>query len=286
MLYDASRIALHRPHRQPPVDPALFSGKSEALTAELARLAYWRFERNSGPLEQALAALGLIWECGFVDRQVHSYAFACRAESGTTYVAFRGTQSDNLSNPVTDMKAWRTRWPGPGRVHAGFAAAYCGKSPGHGRSLREQVADWLAKVAPQELVLTGHSLGAALATLCAADHAQARLVTIGSPRVGDRAFADTFKGREAARYVNCADVVTTVPPELGYRHVGELRYIDHSGMMRPGVPAPRTILIDRARASSHHARTYALRRGCIVMRSLADHAPINYVSALLGVRTG
>ena len=50
--------------------------------------------------------------------------------------------------------------------------------------------DWLAGPACQHsrLILAGHSLGAALATLAATVFPPALLVTLGSPRVGDAEF--------------------------------------------------------------------------------------------------
>lgn len=88
--------------------------------------------------------------------------------------------------------------------------------------------------------VTGHSLGAAMATLAGMRHSFEKVITFGEPRVGmhiDKA----FKSKVHTRYVNGDDPVTKLPPELlfGYDHHGipihiadrdgetDLRY-DHS----------------------------------------------------------
>jgi hypothetical protein len=75
------------------------------------------------------------------------------------------------------------------------------------------------------LVLTGHSLGAAVATIAAAylreNGYPCDLYTYGSPRVGNGIFADFVSGQAGvtARITHYNDVVPRLPPLLtGYRH--------------------------------------------------------------------
>jgi hypothetical protein len=111
------------------------------------------------------------------------------------------------------------------------------------------------------LFYTGHSLGAALATLAAARHAPAALYTFGSPRVGDERFVARLATVPTYRVVHAADVVTTVPPELlGFRHAGE----EH----RIGNPVSSAQLFDLAAVWDRLSTPISM---------LADHAPINYV---------
>ena len=110
-----------------------------------------------------------------------------------------------------------------GKVHNGFKKA-----------LDEVWKDLVAYIhsihtPDRTLWVTGHSLGAALATLAADRYGNVQgLYTYGSPRVGDKDFAADFFVN-AYRFVNNNDIVTRVPPEGLYQHVGELKYIDSSG---------------------------------------------------------
>lgn len=88
---------------------------------------------------------------------------------------------------------------------------------------------------PPSLWITGHSLGAALATLAVAklrmedDRPVNGLYTYGSPRVGDRIFARNFNQEFVAafRLVNNTDIVTRAPARIMlYSHVGHFLYLD------------------------------------------------------------
>ena len=125
-------------------------------------------------------------------------------------------------------------------------------------------------------IFTGHSLGGALATLAAAIFQPARLITFGAPRVGDTAFGATMSRVDSRRYVGCCDMVARVPPELlGFRHCGELRYIDHNGVIHHA-PSADLIIDDRRLGRSDYVQSYASHPGALKLRDLADHAPLNY----------
>src|SRR5207248_1383780 len=87
-----------------------------------------------------------------------------------------------------------------------------------------------------EIFFTGHSLGAALATLAISRFAggNASLYTFGSPRCGNLTFAQRL-GEHATlgefRFVDHCDLVTRVPPAgLGYSHgAANLYCLDESG---------------------------------------------------------
>lgn len=279
MRYDASWSALFQPQTQPALDPALFTGKPEALGAELARLAYFDFTSQRDELAAGLAGHGLT-----LSRCIEGVALPAKTEvftaldgHGTGYVAFRGTQSDGPWDLLTDMMALPVCWTPGMWVHHGFRRAYA--------SVREELEQWLADSRPQRLIALGHSLGGALATLFAAEHVEAELHTIGSPAVGNGAFAAQFTGRKVQRFRQCCDIVPRIPPEwVVYRQLGHLHYVDHAGTLADAAPDPSAIKRDMAAGRRSFAADFPVGVSGVPLRSLADHSPINYVSALLGIR--
>ena len=92
--------------------------------------------------------------------------------------------------------------------------------------------------------VSGHSLGAALATLYTLENAFTNkipnpgLCTFASPFVGDSAFAAAFDGLGLTswRIVNAPDIVPKLPPEiLGFTHVNTLQLYNSSGKVQPSL---------------------------------------------------
>jgi pimeloyl-ACP methyl ester carboxylesterase len=203
-------------------------------------------------------------------------------------VAFRGTEPQEQSDIRQDARFWPTAWDGGGEVHTGFA-----------ESLALIRREFLAALqgASGRLLLTGHSLGAAIATLAAtlvpADRrGDTLLCTFGSPRVGCEKFGDSLAGLTHLRYAGACDLVSWVPPVelVPYRHHGILRCLDRAGAEH-----------EFHAGESAHAQAAALRaEGCsrasvaeiflkliarrVPVRELSDHAPINYMSAVWRIR--
>jgi len=128
--------------------------------------------------------------------------------------------------------------------------------------------------------ITGHSLGAALATLAAHRYGAAQvLYSFGSPLVGDAEFRNRFRATHF-RVVNNTDIVTRVPPEaLGYRHVGDMISIDGTGRVT-GSPVRQETGMDTLHANAADIRISleSARRGVPVgiPGSLLDHVPLFY----------
>jgi len=283
--YGPTNQALYRPEAQPPLamDP---SWPSDAVAAEFSRLAYRRFEQDpdeKGVIADAIAAAGFHRPEWFQEAsgtaRFSAKGFGAVRDDGQAIVAFRGTQADSFRDVMTDASVLLENWDRPGRVHSGFAASL--------RSILEPVEHWLDETAPSRLMLTGHSLGAALATVLAAllsDGARPiELVTFGSPRVGDEAMMASLHPVTIRRYVNCTDAVALLPPPLIYSHARGLHYIDRDGVVHVGDEPAFSLAKDQRAAHLAYA-PLMWRTGTVPWRALADHAPINYVAALLGRR--
>lgn len=129
-------------------------------------------------------------------------------------IAFRGTSSttDWISDIIASQKSFKYIKEDC-LTHRGFTDIYS--------SARIGIISALSKLSPDKtLYITGHSLGGALATLCAIDiaantvYVSPNLFTYGSPRVGDPAFTKAFTKyvQKSCRIANPFDVVTHAPP--------------------------------------------------------------------------
>jgi predicted lipase len=132
-------------------------------------------------------------------------------------MAFRGTEASEgkLWDIMSNVRFVARRWEGPGKVHLGYGRMW--------RRLRSRAFDMLDTVpASKPLIITGHSLGGATATVCAADMFHkgwqaSRLVTFGAPKCVNKEAAAAIKC-PIKRYVNDADWAPSWPPSFTLRH--------------------------------------------------------------------
>ncbi len=194
------------------------------LCAELSELVY----KDQAEIEQ-LTKIPLLdfidAKTGNVDTQVGVFReIDDEGKKQALIFVFRGTQES--LDIITDLKAGKTPFKvgkdteSSLQVHKGFYEAY--------EAVRPEIHAWLKRKKPSKVIFTGHSLGAALATLAALDTSlgfpvgSVSCFTFGSPRVGTKKFVDSFnKGiQQSVRTVNAVDPVTMIPTLfMGYRHV-------------------------------------------------------------------
>lgn len=185
------------------------------------------------------------WDCSFCQRTRNTAKFLAylnNEEYGTwgfiaaddverkVVVSFRGT--DNQINRMTNLKIYTTEFtyaPVPDiMVHQGFLESMESLSGHFMYSLRKIMA--YRKYRDYNLVLVGHSLGGAMASLAAVkikrelnlNWSRIQIFTYGQPRTGNLKFAHWYNAQRVtvARVVNYAD---SIPHLLG----GSLGYFAH-----------------------------------------------------------
>lgn len=181
----------------------------------------------------------------FIDLESTGTQCAIFSDAGTfIYIVFRGSENRidwdtnfNLEQEVVQFQQnvlqekvvgdreqvypYEEESSSGAKMHRGFASAYM--------SVREQIHNYLKNNAASSLTVTGHSLGGALATLCAVDiqynfsnQVAVDIYTFGAPRVGNNGFRESFNRRvpHSYRFVYGMDIVPALPrPWQGYRHV-------------------------------------------------------------------
>ncbi|PWA46032.1 hypothetical protein CTI12_AA512720 [Artemisia annua] len=178
-------------------------------------------------------------------------------ESELIGVSFRGTSPFNAKDWSSDVDLSWYDLPGIGKVHAGFLKALgLQKSKGWPKdiqvddhkpytyyAIRQKLKDRLQDNPNAKFLITGHSLGAALAIVfpaVLAHHNETDLLsklegvyTFGQPRVGDHKFGEYMKevlvthGTRYHRFVYCNDLVPRVPfdnSDLLFKHFGDCHY--------------------------------------------------------------
>ncbi|TWU18204.1 lipase family protein [Allorhodopirellula heiligendammensis] len=142
-------------------------------------------------------------------------------------IACRGTEPNEWNDIRADANAAAVLAETAGKVHRGFKTEVDDLWPMLETALiGNDLPVWFC----------GHSLGGAMATICAGrcflSHIQSipsALFTYGSPRVGDKRYIN-FVRLDHYRFVNNNDIVTRTPPAwMGYRHCGTEVYIDRDG---------------------------------------------------------
>ncbi|MFO1038732.1 MAG: lipase family protein [Geminicoccaceae bacterium] len=232
-----------------------------------------------------------------------SYFIARRPDS--VVLAFQGTDPANLANWLTDF--WAV--PTDAGLHGGFAHALDAAAPGVLAAVQELAPTGLP------LMLTGHSLGGALAVL-AAEHltrngvTPAGIYTFGMPRVGGIEYARTYDdmlGNRTFRLVHGEDLVPRMPPSWlhgnDFCHVGRRLTCPENGRFdphrllaepdnEPDLPAPLALQLDEIRPlellktlwprrePGSFENTLVSRLVSALPGPIRDHLPDKYLAAL------
>ena len=170
------------------------------------------------------------------DKKNHNFGFILEQESEQTnektyFVVLRGTISPfewlkdakfKLVPPCFEIKGQDNDRV---KISEGFNDIYKSKADGDDLSINDTIQNFLNKLAKEDggqkkkIYVTGHSLGAALATLStlhiAENNFSPTLYAFASPRVGNLKFAQRFSEKvvyaQAFRIANCEDLVNGLP---------------------------------------------------------------------------
>jgi triacylglycerol lipase len=240
-----------------------YSPENAKILAQAAAVAY-----EAPPVCQAWAAKQGFSPGTFEFFDVHDTQGFVVQDDATVVVAFRGTQPKQPVDWMSDGRVIHSPWAHTvGKVHKGFYEAL-------------NIAWNDSQVLPRRLVnrgnrtvwITGHSLGGALAELCAARaFFDPRITSIpiqgvytfGQPRVGDETFASLLHGKlgvQTYRFVNDRDIVPRVPfYSMGYRHYGNQTFFDKVGEAVDAMSAVETL-----------AAAWQFARGALSLEPLAQ----------------
>lgn len=243
----------------PPFEPeaAGYSRANALWLAELSRLVYRHDVEEVNPPPRPgrshfLKRVGLKQRAFLISEKTNTKAMLVEPISPPAFavLVFRGTQR-SYKDARTDLHCGILLSSRAGiRVHRGFGAAL--------DSVWGDIERELSCLACP-IFYTGHSLGAALAVLAASRRVPQAVYTFASPRIGNEAFAASLADVPIHRVVDDQDAVTLLPPKLlGFRHVGALQLLgapeENRSFWKAFVDSPP--------------------------KSLADHAPVNYVDRI------
>ena len=193
------------------------------LFAELSNISYLS-RAEAGQLAYRIG----FPEIRFYDRDgAQAYIFA---NGDDAVVTCRGTEPNDWRDVEADLDLGMAMAETVGWVHRGFKHEVDELWPRLEQALVNNT---------RTLWFCGHSLGAAMAAICAGrcrlsyirSNPRA-LFTFGGPRVGNHRYVN-YVHIETYRWVNNNDIVTRVPPTwLGYRHKGQEVYLNAYGKIR------------------------------------------------------
>lgn len=199
------------------------------LTAVFALLAEQSYSDDDETLDFLIRGMGFT---KWVAIKNDTMAAHVVSGDGVAVVIFRGTNFTELPDWYKNLSVTFVTTPN-GRFHSGFTDAYS--------LVKADVRRYIDESKPDNVWVTGHSLGGAMAVACGIDltlngNAKPTLVTFGQPRYADSTGAKwidrQFKGRYA-RFVRGDDIVPSVPfyvPRVfPYAHAGNFVAIHDNG---------------------------------------------------------
>ncbi|KAL4459318.1 hypothetical protein ABPG74_017931 [Tetrahymena malaccensis] len=190
------------------------------------------------------------WECGNICKfhpsmkdilvyynDTHAAQGYLGFDRGQIVITFRGS-TRTLTNWIYNFDVKKSPFEKCQNcsIHSGFLKTYNDIKD----QLLKNLDNLISKYPAAPIIISGHSLGGAIATIAAIDiqhflnersyqNVIKEVHTFGSPRVGNQAFAEYYNQLipQTARVVNNQDIVPHLPPnKIGYYHVGTEIWLD------------------------------------------------------------
>ena len=189
------------------------------IAAKLSAHAY----KTEAQAKVATKKMGFPW-CKLISRDGAECLIV--KDRNDLWFAFRGTEPSKINDVMADLNVIKGAAKAGGKVHSGFQ-----------QEVNDLWMDILAEIehndqlkVRKDVYMTGHSLGAAMATIAATRYQPIELFTFGSPRVGGSKFIRNIKCPHL-RFMNNNDIVCRIPPAwLGFRHHGDMIYFNSEGV--------------------------------------------------------
>jgi hypothetical protein len=247
---------------------------------DVAYLAY----ATSGPIVvDALRPAGLQGEVFGFDRADPPHVVVAHNDN-IIVIAFRGTSLQSFPDVLADALFFPAV-SGNGLVHSGFQSALVSGG------VWNEVQGHVRNIPGNQIVFfTGHSLGAALATIARRGYRDpigrpCALYTFGSPRVGDELMFCANYPSNSYRIVNDQDLVAHVPTPPVYGHVGTPFGIDGKpfavnlwdAMEHNFSDVARALAVFSLGSRQQRLRDYFASQAA---KPLGDHAPRSYATKI------
>jgi len=285
---ELSHEALFGPNTEYPYFEAI-GLPTEVETDDLFNLDLARFLAEASLLayveEEAFIAEALK-KAGFKETRffAHEGTFAYLAQNDSAIVlSFRGSETANKADYTTDAKIVQTPFFDYGTAHFGFIEAFEWV-----RSAIDDAIEELLAERERPIWVTGHSLGAALATLYGIHRYEvvSAIYPIGSPRVGGIQFAKNTENLvNIFRIVNDNDIIPRLPAPPFYRHVGSTYFLTSTGELLENPSFTRKWESQRKGHAALIKKLYEdhWQKGdfrAVPTDYVVDHSPRLYVEAL------
>lgn len=237
------------------------------LYARLSREAYRRITSPADAAARLTAVLGWMPDATSVHWSELGSGGLAIFMPGRLILAFRGTETP--ADMFLDAEVLPERFVAPGGswlVHGGFLRAWSALAP------------WVRSLQPfgmLDLVVCGHSLGGAVATLAAMELQAQDAYTYGCPKVAigpELAAAYAQHGPETSRIVHAVDLVPQLPPGL-YQHACPGAWLTTEGRWTQEPSAIERDLadLDGQALAAHHVDRYVT---ACALRAARDTTPV------------